>query len=274
MLPPGQDELRDAMCVIFSGHQERPTRATVKQICPILVTKSVVKTLIQFLIANNPWYQQCGVLYSQENMDALFEETDGDVDTSIPKALQICHLPKDDAIDQFSPMESRDTGILETIDPGNITMEAIGFTKGDHSATSRDKMKLHALAHVLDHNKFILSKAGSHFVSDSNPGLLSFLFPHLDPWDIGGFHHSRQALPQQVMMEAQVKNLLHQDDSPFVRDPNFTFICWNMIQKKEFGGKVDSFCKCQAIYNTEKESCQTFAPFAHIGKVIEGQRRI
>ncbi|KAG1856610.1 hypothetical protein C8R48DRAFT_675008 [Suillus tomentosus] len=60
MLPPGQDELRDAI---------------------------------------------------QENMDALFEETDGDVDTSI----------------------------LETIDPGNITMEAIGFTKGDHSATSRDK---------------------------------------------------------------------------------------------------------------------------------------
>ncbi|KAG1886346.1 uncharacterized protein F5891DRAFT_968692, partial [Suillus fuscotomentosus] len=34
-------------------------------------------------------------------------------------------------------------------------------------------------------------------------------------------------------MEAQVKNLLLQDDSPFRRDANFAFVCWNMIQKKE-----------------------------------------
>lgn len=30
-----------------------------------------------------------------------------------------------------------------------------------------------------------------------------------------------------------MRNLLHQDDSPFRKDANFAFICWNMIQKKE-----------------------------------------
>jgi hypothetical protein len=34
-------------------------------------------------------------------------------------------------------------------------------------------------------------------------------------------------------MEAQVQNLLLQYDSPFRKDANFAFICWNMIQKKE-----------------------------------------
>ncbi|KAG1880084.1 hypothetical protein F4604DRAFT_1679199 [Suillus subluteus] len=176
MLPPSQDELRDAMCVIFAGHQEKPSRDTVKQMHPILVTKSIVKMLIEFLVMNNPWYQQRGVSYDQNNMDALFEELDGDVDMSIPRALQICHLPRDDEVDQFSPLESRDVNILEHLNLSQITMEVVGFTKGDHSAMSREKMKLLTLAHVLDHNKFILSKAGSHFVSDNNPGLMSFCF--------------------------------------------------------------------------------------------------
>ncbi|KAG2136448.1 hypothetical protein DEU56DRAFT_704765, partial [Suillus clintonianus] len=74
LLPPSCDELRDAMCVIFSGHSQKPTRDTVKQMQPILVTKSTVKVLIDFLLMNNPWYQQCGVEFSQKNMDDLFED--------------------------------------------------------------------------------------------------------------------------------------------------------------------------------------------------------
>ncbi|KAG1877459.1 hypothetical protein F4604DRAFT_1880415 [Suillus subluteus] len=190
MLPPSQDDLRNAMCIIFAGHKEKPSRDMVKQMRLVLVTKSIVKTLIDFL--------QSGVSYSQENMDVLFDDVDTDVDTSIPQALQVCHLPRDDVVNQFCLLESCDIGISDDLDASDIAIEAIGFTKGDHSETSREKMKLHALAHVLDHKKIILSNAGSHFVSDNDPGLIN-------------------------TMEAQVKNL----------DPNFAFICWNMMQKKE-----------------------------------------
>jgi hypothetical protein len=31
LLPPSHDELRDAMCVIFTGHAQKPTRETVKR---------------------------------------------------------------------------------------------------------------------------------------------------------------------------------------------------------------------------------------------------
>ncbi|KAG1839206.1 hypothetical protein DFJ58DRAFT_718576 [Suillus subalutaceus] len=169
LLPPSHHELRDVMCVIFS----------VKQMRPVL-------TLIDFLLANNPWYQQCGVEYSQSNMDELFDEHDGDMD--------ICHLPKDDYVGE------------DGINDGDI---------GDHSAVSREKMKLHALAYVLDHNRL-------RFLSDNDPGLMSFLF-----------NHCGRTVQQHISMEAQLKNLLLQDDSPFMQDPNFAFICWNMMQKRE-----------------------------------------
>jgi hypothetical protein len=200
---------------------------------PVLVTKSIVKTLIEFLIANNPWYQQCGVEYSQSNMDDLFDAQDGDSDIGVPKALEICHLPKDDFVEGDGVDNPCEVLTPEDIDVGDVVLESVGFTKGDHSVASREKMKLHALAYVLDHNCFLMLQAGSQFMSDNDPGLMSFLFPQLDPWDIGGFHHCGHTVQQHISMEAQLKSLLQQDDSPFVQDSNFAFICWNMIQKKE-----------------------------------------
>jgi hypothetical protein len=200
---------------------------------PVLVMKSIVKTLIEFLIANNPWYQQCGVEYSQANMDDLFDAQDGNADVGVPKALEICHLPKDDFVEGDGVVEPCEVLMPEDIDVGDVVLESVGFTKGDQSVASREKMKLHVLVYMLDHNCFLMLQTGSQFVSDNDPGLMSFLFPHLDPWDIGGFRHCGCTVQQHISMEAQLKNLLRQDDSPFVQDSNFVFICWNMIQKKE-----------------------------------------
>ncbi|KAG2744810.1 hypothetical protein P692DRAFT_201841410 [Suillus brevipes Sb2] len=226
LLPPNHDELQDAMCVIFSGQKEIP---------PILVTKSRVKILIDFLIESNFWYQHSGMVYSQANMDALFDEVDREADVSLPRALAMCHLPtggQASTEEGFSDRYVEDThsGPVQISD---IVMESVGYTEGDHSAQSREKMKLHALAHVLDRKKFLLSRTGSKFVADDDPGLMSYLFPHLDPWSIGGFNHSGRTVQQHISMKAQVRNLLRQDDSPFRHDPHFAFICWNMIQKRE-----------------------------------------
>ncbi|KAG2084536.1 uncharacterized protein F5147DRAFT_748796 [Suillus discolor] len=199
------------MCVVFSGQKEWPSCDTVKQLRPILVTKSRVRILIEFLITNNPWYQKSGVAYSPRNMDSLFDNVDADVDCSVPATLEVCHLPRGgDTPDSTFDVPEDDAS-------EDIVMEAVGFTQGDHSSQSREKMKLHALAYVLDRKCFLLSRTGVSFIADNDPGLMSYLFPHIDPWDIG----------------AQVRNLLLQDDSPFRKDTNFAFICWNMIQKRE-----------------------------------------
>ncbi|KAG1844566.1 hypothetical protein C8R48DRAFT_750839 [Suillus tomentosus] len=182
LLPPSPDELQEAMCVIFSGQKQQPSRDTVKKMGPVLVTKSRVRKLIQFLIENNAWYQYSGVAYSQVNMDTLFDEVDVNSDTSLPSALSICHLPTDTQVPIDEGFSSRDAHEDDgsQVAVAAIVMEPIGYTTGDHSVQSREKMKLHALAYVLDRSKF---------VADNDPGLMSYLFPHLDPWDIGGFYH-------------------------------------------------------------------------------------
>lgn len=69
-------------------------------------------------------------------------------------------------------------------------------------------MKAHALAYALDNQCFLNSQAGTMFISDNHPGLLLFLFPHLDPWGIGSFNHPGWAASQRLSFESQVKCLL------------------------------------------------------------------
>ena len=62
-------------------------------------------------------------------------------------------------------------------------------------------MKVHALAHAHDHKQFIHSHAGSNYLGDGDPGLMSYMFPHLDPWGTGGFHHPGQKRSQTLSFE-------------------------------------------------------------------------
>ncbi|KAJ7777961.1 hypothetical protein DFH07DRAFT_570648 [Mycena maculata] len=63
--------------------------------------------------------------------------------------------------------------------------------------------------------------------------MLTFTCPHLDPWGIGGLKEPmRSAAQQNLSFENQVRNLLLQDDLSFQQDPNFAYVCWNIMQKK------------------------------------------
>lgn len=123
---------------------------------------------------------------------------------------------------------SHDLNTPDCAADGDIVLEAVSYTKGDHSMASRQAMKLNALAFILDRNCFLVFHTSSKFVGDRDPGLMSFLFPHLDPWGIGGFYHVTRSRKQYISMEVQVQNLLCQDDSPFKGNANFAFVCFNM----------------------------------------------
>ena len=111
-------------------------------------------------------------------------------------------------------------------------MDNHAYTLGDHSPQSCESMKACALAYVLDHKQFLNSQAGSEYINDNHLGLLVYLFPHLDPWEIRGFHHPSRQKTQQLLFDVQVRCLLHQYHSPFVRDASFPFMCWNIMQKQ------------------------------------------
>ncbi|KAJ7215812.1 hypothetical protein GGX14DRAFT_298541, partial [Mycena pura] len=125
---------------------------------------------------------------------------------------------------------------------------------GERSPEDYRKMKASAVAWCLDQggNNFLQMQSSSVFMTDNDPALLTFTFPSLDPWGIGGFNEPNRTPDQRISFERQVKNLLLQHDGEFQKDPSFAkyhvtlvedgwrvpYVCWNITQKKEVNKHV------------------------------------
>ncbi|KAG9310603.1 hypothetical protein JVU11DRAFT_9167 [Chiua virens] len=166
VLPPEPDDVRDALCVLSTGGGSKLTVESLKKFGPIL------------------------------NMRRLFPSADYGSDYGLLDCLQAEHSSggKESEIHEFDWND----------DQYAIVMDNVAYTLGDHSPQSRDMMKAHALAYALDQKRFIRSQAGSSFINDIDVGFLSYLFPHLDPWGIGGFNHPGRAKNQRISFSAQL----------------------------------------------------------------------
>jgi hypothetical protein len=238
VLPPDHKEIKSCMCALFLGSDVVPTRENIKNLHPIMVTKDKVSTIIHFLLEHNSWYRASKIQFSAANLEALYDKSDivhGSTGV-IPAAVDLCHRPSranENEPSQRSNLDryaERDTA-FENGSGNKIAMEAVGYTTRDYTPQNYCMMKATALAWCLDGNSFITSNSSSELMCDYDPGLMNFLFPSLDPWGIGDFCESKRQPDQYISFERQVKNLLKQYDSPFRRDPNFAYICWNIIQK-------------------------------------------
>ncbi|KAJ7837629.1 hypothetical protein B0H13DRAFT_1651486 [Mycena leptocephala] len=192
LLPPDRSDIQEAMCALFVGANTAPTDATVHKLHPILVSKSRIKTLLDFLLTSNPLYKR-SVRFSQANMDDLFSFANRKRDTSVPRAAEISCLPLSTVQSSSSATYAaraerfRPSSEFED-DPDGIVMEAVGYTADERTPQAYTVMKASALAWCLDYKKFINMQPGSSFISEKDYGMLTYVFPHLDPWGIGGFH--------------------------------------------------------------------------------------
>ncbi|KAJ6601475.1 hypothetical protein B0H10DRAFT_2167437 [Mycena sp. CBHHK59/15] len=229
LLPPDISDVQEAIDTI-------PNRKNIEKLGPILVSKNRIATIIDFLLTENSMYLDAGV-----------EFNDSGFDVAVPRGIELCCLPDSDATDpSMSSYTDRGHAISADI-PGpapatydalqvprdQIVMEAVGYTVGDSTPQNYDEMKASALAWCLDKKKYISMRTGSKFTSDREPGLLTFTFPRLDPWGIGGFNEPLCEKSQIISFERQLKNLLRHHDGSFQNDPMFAYVCWNIIQKKE-----------------------------------------
>lgn len=230
VLPPDAQTISDTMCAVFVGRTV-PTRSTIAKLSPVLVRRSRVKTMIEFLLKFNPHYRTVDGFkgFSAENLNSLFGKEDCGKDEAVPCMMEIGHVESNDAVESatsdYTPRNDFDVGT------GEVIMENVGFTSSDDSPLSYRDMKMKALSHCLGGGSFISSRRGSRMVPDfNNPYLLSWLFPHLDPWGIGGFHDPRRK--RSITMEEQLSYLLQIDGGPFEKDPEFAFVFYNIKQKK------------------------------------------
>ncbi|EGN98199.1 hypothetical protein SERLA73DRAFT_55221 [Serpula lacrymans var. lacrymans S7.3] len=225
------------MCALFVGWKVKPTRENVASLKPVLVSKRRVQTLINFLVANNIWYKIAGVSFNADNLADLYPESAQHVDEAVPVAVEICHLQSDygslAATFDYTDQRDIESALQRDAHLDTLLMDTVGYAAGDYTPKDYKLMKAQSLSRVLDSGNFLKMQSGSQFINDRDPGLMSYLFPHLDPWGIGGFNKPNCHPDQRISFERQVQNLLKQHDSLFQKDPRFAYVCWNILQKRE-----------------------------------------
>ncbi len=100
ILPPPPSTVRDTVCAVFVG-RSKPTPETIRKMKVLLARKSVVKTLIEFLVARNPYYATDDENFfglSEQNLDALFPVEEGGSDARVPSSMDIGFLSDNAAI--------------------------------------------------------------------------------------------------------------------------------------------------------------------------------
>ncbi|PPQ74557.1 hypothetical protein CVT26_007815 [Gymnopilus dilepis] len=229
VLPPNINERRDTISAVIVGDR-LPSRDTIMRLGPILVRKSRIQKLLQFLIMHNPYYREGPCLsYSQSNLDDIH---DNDDEPSVPKSVTIGQLQQEYSMENAnSDYTPRNESVyVEATKLDELVMENVSYTDGDESATAYHAMKILALERCLSGKPFLSSGTGSTLVRDfDNPCILTWLFPHLDPWGIGGFHEPKRIV--KLTMKEQLEHLLKSDNRSFEEDPEFAFTVYNILRK-------------------------------------------
>ncbi|KIJ58690.1 hypothetical protein HYDPIDRAFT_33933 [Hydnomerulius pinastri MD-312] len=230
------------------------TQQNIETLKPVLVNKTVVRTLARFFVEHNAWYWSAGVVVDEDNIDDLYA---GDGEQSVPQAVEICFLPSGtpdaDATAGYTDRNISADDREDEGDPEDMLIEAIGYTEGDHTPENFKLMKATALARCLDGKRYVQMRSRSRLVYEDEPGLLAWLFPHLDPFGIGGFGELNRTPQQHISFARQLRNLLLQDNSPFQSDPNFAYVCWNITQKRELSRQLAFRIDCDTQYDLGRQ---------------------
>ncbi|KZT61744.1 hypothetical protein CALCODRAFT_427481, partial [Calocera cornea HHB12733] len=232
VLPPSPDVLRSAFTTVFASGVRLDERA-LRRMAPLQASSTRVRVLLRFLLAHNPVYRlgaqgEGPVVYSADNMTSIFGAEQPHGENSLPPCIEIGQLHMT-GLDMSSDVAGRNEFV--NAEPGNFYMEACGFVRGDQSSEKYRAMKAECLHHCLSGHAFLLSRAGSEPVRDRrNHLLLGGLFPHLDPFNLGGFEHPHRK--KKVDVAKHLAHLLMLYDGPFERDPQFAFVCHNMVEKR------------------------------------------
>ncbi|KAJ7211909.1 hypothetical protein C8J57DRAFT_1440748 [Mycena rebaudengoi] len=169
VLPPNIPEMQEAMWALFIGEVSVPTMDDIKNLSPDLVSENRMATLIDFLVNEND-------IMCLDNMESLFSSVDAHLDSAVLRGVELACLADSSAAATSSYTDCADRPMSDTASSDIQTpmvMEAVGYIAGETGSINYEKMKATALT-------------CSKFISDWDPGLLTFDFPQLDPWGVGG----------------------------------------------------------------------------------------
>ncbi|EAU86515.2 hypothetical protein CC1G_10237 [Coprinopsis cinerea okayama7 len=158
VLPPPPEVIRDSLCVIFTGSDQVPSKETIEKYHPVLVRKSRVKTLLEFLLNWNPHYKQVDGFkgYSSEYLNGLFG---GETDQGLPQAVEVTYLKANVEMENATSGYTQDTihdSDVDTSDElSSLLMENVGYTISDNTPVAYEEMKRRTVERCLAGKAFI-----------------------------------------------------------------------------------------------------------------------
>ncbi|KZT52853.1 hypothetical protein CALCODRAFT_440941, partial [Calocera cornea HHB12733] len=200
ILPPPLDDVKNSFVTLFAG-QEAPTADILRKLQPVKANATIVRTILDFLLSNNHAYTCStidfpqGASFSDDNFNAIFPSTTGDDSLTFLPCIEIGHVQVDSAqAGSEADVSSRNVFEDSVVEDNDFLVEPSGYSTSNRTATSFKAMKADALAHCLDdHGSFLLSRKGNRAIHDlRNEYTLTWMFPHLDPFALGGFDDPRR----------------------------------------------------------------------------------
>ncbi|KZT58629.1 hypothetical protein CALCODRAFT_432357, partial [Calocera cornea HHB12733] len=242
VLPPPVDDIKDSFVAVFAG-QDQPTPEMLRRVEPLKANARTVRTVIDFLLSQNKAYRSTTedfpdgpTVFSPANFSALFPDNNplcAESSIVLP-CIEVGHVHMPDP---QAAVES-DVGNRNSFEDCDMSspdffVEASTYSATETSTGAYEAMKADALAHCLDNRgSFLLSTPGSRPVQDlRNEYLLTWLFPHLDPFGLGGFDDPRRT--PSVSMVRQLAHMLRLADRRYQEEPAFAFIFHNILQKRQ-----------------------------------------
>lgn len=151
LLPPDGDEIKTTMAALFTGSNQKPTFDNISKLSPVLVSKKRIRTILDFLLTRNMWYQNSGTVFSEANYNNLFSDKDADKEEAVPKAVDLCWLPPNNhGESEGGTADYTDRNEYSRDDSSSdVVMEAVGYTERDRTPQNYRIMRASALAWCL-----------------------------------------------------------------------------------------------------------------------------
>ena len=233
LLPPAIEDIIAPICVVYTGSNAPSADWLRKKAKPLLVRADRVRKALIWLKAHNYLYRN--ITINHQVLNEIKELP------SLPVHVEFSPECHDGAVtsgyENDGNFDNRDC--TQTDD--DVPFESVLIADVDPKASSNE-LRAAAIRHFRDTNKSYLEmphdpKPENEFC---NPTLFPKLYPTLFPYGLGGFENQHRCSP--VSLKMQAKHFLNLADIRFQVHHSFTFIVFNIMQRRQIlwqsGAKV------------------------------------
>ena len=245
-LPPSIDDITSLICILFIGSSKPTLKWLHERARPLAVRANKVRRALLWLKNHNALYHNVPI--NESTLSSL--PSDGILPFHVEYMESSCN--------QHSLTSSYDN--MRTINaddncPTEIPFERLVISDVEGHITSGD-LRLAAVNHVRkNHGSFLTVPHGSVPENEfDNPSLFPRMFPTLFPYGIGGFEDGNRKY--NISFKHHVKHLLNLHDKCFQMHHSFSFIVFNMLQRRtvllhtHLRMKRSTFASAAEMYDT------------------------